>query len=261
MPERTSYEPGTPSWVDLGTADIDKSLAFYGGLFGWDASEGDEAAGGYRNFLFEGKQVAGVYPLMNDQQPPVWATYFDTDDADAIAQRVKDNGGQVLMEPMDVMQFGRMAVFMDPTGAAFGVWQPNEHKGAQLVNEPGSLTWNELATRDADAAKAFYTAVFDLGTDDMDMGPMTYTVWKVGDDVVGGMMPMGDQFPAEVPPHWAVYFAVDDTDAVVAKAQELGAAVIAPPMDIPNVGRFAALADPNGTTFSIIKNAPQQQQG
>ena len=259
MPERTSYEPGTPSWTDLSTPDIDKSLAFYGGLFGWDATEGNEETGGYRNFLLRGKQVAGVMPLQNEQQPPVWTTYIDTDDADTVNERVKANGGQVLMEPMDVMQFGRMGVYMDPTGAAFGTWQPNEHSGAEIVNEPGSMTWNELATRDPDAAKAFYTAVFDLGADDMDMGTMTYTVWKVGDDMVGGMVPMSDQFPPEVPPHWAVYFAVDDTDATVEKAQELGGTLTVPPMDIPNVGRFAVITDPNGTPFSVIKNAPQQQ--
>src|SRR5690242_773936 len=144
MPERDSYDPGTPSWVDLGTPDIDASLKFYGELFGWEAEESQEDTGGYRLFTKNGRPVAGVMPLQSDEQPPAWSTYVAVEDADATIGKAKEAGGDVMVEPMDVMELGRMAFVTDDQGAAIGVWQAKEFPGAGLVNEAGAFCWNEL---------------------------------------------------------------------------------------------------------------------
>jgi uncharacterized protein len=159
---------------------------------------------------------------------------------------------------MDVMDIGRMAFFADPTGAVFGIWQPKSFAGADLVNEPNSLCWNEVLTRDADTDKAFYAAVFgwEGRPPAFEGAPESYTVWEVGGKQVGGMMQMTDEyFPAEIPPHWGVCFAVADCDGVVAKARELGATVTNEPMDMP-IGRFAGLIDPQGASFTVMQPAP-----
>ncbi len=254
MPEFTSYVPGTPSWVDHATRDIDASNAFYGSLFGWDAEDQGADMGHYTLLRKGGRTVAGNMPAMGEGQPSVWVSYVSVDDADATVERAKAAGATVFVEPMDVSDIGRMAVFADPTGAAIGVWQPKTFIGAELANEAGALTWNELNTRDLAAAKTFYPEVFGWEPHDADMGEMTYTEWKLGDNTVAGMMPMPDMVPAEVPAHWLVYFGVDDTDAAVSEATALGATTVVPPTDIPP-GRFAVLADPDGATFAIIKLA------
>ncbi|HEX9337745.1 MAG TPA: VOC family protein, partial [Pseudonocardiaceae bacterium] len=179
-------------------------------------------------------------------------TYVSVSDADAVAKAVEAAGGQVVMPPFDVMKQGRMAVFADPTGAPFSVWQPNEFTGASFVNEPGALTWNELTTRGTDRAIAFYGEVFGWTTDSQPMGEgVTYTVWMLDGKPVGGMFPMDDTFPAGVPSHWLVYFAVADTDATLAKAVELGGSVVLEPKDTPQ-GRLAVLKDPHGAVFAVI---------
>ncbi len=249
--EMTSYKPGTPSWVDLGSPNIDESAAFYGGVFGWEMPEGPPEAGGYRMCLLRGKPVAGLGAQMQPDIPPYWTTYVSVSDVDATVKAVESAGGQVLMPTMDVLTAGRMAVFADPTGAPFSVWQPGDHIGSSYVNEPGSLSWNELATRNPDQAIVFYSEVFGWTADAQQMGDMSYTTWLLDGAPVGGMMPMGDMFPQEVPPHWSIYFAVEDADATVAKITSLGGSVIAPPTDIPQ-GRFAAVRDPHGATFSVI---------
>ena len=254
--EMTSYQPGTPSWVDIGVPDMDAAVAFYGALFGWEFTEGAEETGGYRQALLNGKSVAGFGPKM-DPGPPFWATYIATDDADAIAAKVTAAGGQVVVPPMDVMDFGRMAVFTDDTGVFFSVWQAGSHPGAELVNEPGALSWNELNTRTADEAKAFYSSVFGWTSETGESPMMTYTQWYLGGRVVGGMLHMGPQIPAEVPAHWLVYFAVDDTDAAIEKVTELGGTVMVPAFDI-DAGRFAVVADTAGAHFAIITLAPEQ---
>jgi predicted enzyme related to lactoylglutathione lyase len=255
MSERTSYAAGTPSWVDLGTPDIDASVKFYAGLFGWDVpeSENAEQTGGYRRATKNGADVAGMMPLMQEGQPPAWSTYVSVDDADATAAVVKEAGGSVIAEPMDVMDLGRMAVFADPTGAVFGIWQPGTFPGAGLVNEPGALAWNELGTRDPGAAKAFYAAVFGWEFEEQDMGEMgTYTILKLGEDQIGGLMDISGRVPDEVPAHWLVYFAVENTDAAVETAKGSGGAVAFGPIDIP-AGRFAIVTDPAGAAFAVIQ--------
>jgi len=255
MPEFSEYPAGTPSWVDHAAKDVAASNAFYSSLFGWDAEDQGEEMGHYTLLRKDGRTVAGNMAVMMEGQPSAWVNYVSVDDASATVDLAKRAGATVFVDPMDVSDIGRMAVFADPTGAAIGVWQPKTFKGAELANEPGSFAWTELNTRDLPAAKAFYTEVFGWTANEMDMGGMSYTEWKLGDRSVAGMMAMPEMVPAEVPAYWLVYFAVDDTDATVAKANETGATTLLPPTDIPP-GRFAVLADPDGAAFAVIKMNP-----
>ena len=255
MPEMTEYAPGTPSWVDLGTPDMDRTVSFYSEVFGWDIPESPVAdqTGGYRTASSGGKSVGGVMPLMQEGQPPVWSTYVSVDDADATVAKVTEAGGTVIAGPMDVMELGRMAVFMDPTGAAVGIWQPKEMKGAELVNEPVSVVWNELNTRDPEAAKEFYAAVFGWQAAMNEQGGADYVTFTHADgSPAAGIMDIRQtEMPDEIPAHWLVYFAVADADSTVAKAEESGGILRFGPMDIP-IGRFAVMTDPNGSAFAVI---------
>lgn len=263
MSERTSYAPGTPCWADLGTPDIDAAAAFYGGLFGWSVpeSENSEQTGGYRQAMLRGKPVAGAMPLMQEGQPPAWSTYVSVEDAEATAAKVREAGGTVLAEPMDVMELGRMAVFADPTGAVFGIWQPGTFIGAEVVNEAGAIVWNELNTRDTEGSKVFYGAVFGWSFDEREFETGNYNSIKVGDDTVGGMIDISGRVPDEVPAHWLVYFAVDDTDATIEKAKGAGGEAVFGPEDISEVGRIAVLKDPFGAVFALIKPDPAMGTG
>jgi hypothetical protein len=256
MSERTSYAPGTPCWVELsGTPDVEASEAFYRELFGWEIPEMGNSAelGGYRRAKLNGRDVAGVSPKMEDGQPTVWATYVSVDDAAATLAKVGEAGGQTIVEPMDVMGMGTMAVFTDTTGAVCGVWQPGTFSGAELVNEPSAFAWNELGTRDTAAAKAFYGAVFGWGVEDHDMGEMgTYSEWQQDGNSIGGMMDVSGRLPDEIPAHWLVYFAVENTDATLETAKSSGGSVSFGPIDIP-AGRFAIVIDPHGAAFAVIQ--------
>jgi uncharacterized protein len=262
MAEMTEYAPGVPDWIDLGSPDIDASVSFYGGLFGWDVppSENAEETGDYRLAMLRGKPVAGVMPLMQEGQPPAWSSYVAVEDADATAAKVQEAGGTVMAEPMDVMDLGRMAVFGDPEGAVFGVWQAKSFAGAGIVNEAGALAWNELNTRDPEGAADFYRTVFGWEARPFGQGDPPYLTVHPGgaERGVGGIMDVRGRLPDEVPAHWLVYFAVDDTDATVAKAQELGGSVVMEPTDIPEVGRLAVVKDPHGAHFALITPNPQQ---
>ncbi len=256
MSERTSYAPGTPCWVDLATPDIEAAARFYGEVFGWEVPELPTSAemGGYRRAKKGGKDVAGVMPLMQEGQPPAWSTYVSVDDADATAAAVTANGGSQVAEPMDVMDLGRMAVFTDPEGGFFGIWQPGTFSGAELVNEAATVGWNELGTRDPAAAKQFYGAVFGWGYDEEPSDRVgTYTIAKLGEDMVAGMIDMNAlEMPPEVPANWLVYFMVEDADATVEKIQSGGGSVMNGPIDIPP-GRFAVVADPFGAAFAVMQ--------
>jgi len=257
MPERTSYEPGTPSWTDLGSSDPEASRAFYGELFGWEAEEPGpvEETGGYVMFRKDGKLVAGVGPLQGES-PVAWSTYVSTDDLDGLTERARAAGAAVVVEPMQVMDAGRMAFFMHDAVGVIGAWEPGRHTGAELVNEHGSLSWNELHTRDIAGAKAFGEAVFGWTSADWDMGGggSPYVIFNVGENGIAGAT---DMLPDGVPPHWLTIFAVDDADSAAAKVGELGGSVVMEPMDAEGVGRFAIVTDPQGATFGVIKNAPQ----
>ena len=258
--EMDRYEPGVPSWVDLGSPDPQGAADFYGALFGWEAPEGPPESGGYRVAMIRDRAVAGIGPAQNPG-PPVWTTYIAVESADAAAEQVIAAGGQVILPPMDVMDVGRMAVFTDTIGAFFSVWQAGTHPGAQLVNEPGTWSWSELLTTDVDASIAFYSAVFGWTADTHGdaagaAGPMAYTEFQVGGRSIAGMMEKPPMMPAEVPPHWSVYFAVTDTDAACAHVTELGGSVMMPAMDI-EPGRFAVVADPTGAVFDVIALKPE----
>jgi hypothetical protein len=258
MPERTSYTQGTPSWVDLPTTDQDAAKAFYAGVFGWtydDQPMGEGAV--YSIAKVRGLDVAAISPQPAEMAaagaPPMWGTYITVDSADDAAATGGAAGGKVLMEPMDVMNAGRMVLAMDPGGAMVAFWQANEHIGARLVNEPGSLAWNELITTDPSAAK-FYEQVAGMTTSVQDMGEgQPYTVFQAGEAMVGGTTP---PMMEGVPNHWHVYFSVGDADATVAKIAELGGTILVPPFDTP-VGRIAVAQDPQGAVFSILKSADQ----
>ena len=256
MSERTSHAPGTPSWVELGSPDIDASIEFYGALFGWDVPESAnaEATGGYRLAMKGGKPASGMMPLMQEGQPPAWTSYVSVADAAATAAKVSEAGGSVIAEPMAVLDLGTMAVFADPSGAVFGIWQPNTFPGAGVVNEPGALSWNELNTRDVEGAKTFYGAVFGWAFEDNDMGEAgRYTTILLGEDMVGGILDMTERdVPEQVPAHWQVYFAVEDTDATIDQTKQRGGSVMVEPIDIP-AGRFSILTDPHGASFAVIK--------
>lgn len=255
MSERYGYAPGTPCWVDLGT-DVDGAKSFYGGTFGWEAADAGpvEETGGYGMFRKDGKVVAGYAPKQGPG-PPAWTTYVSVAEADATASAVIAAGGTVLVEPMDVMTAGRMAVFSDPEGVAFSVWQPGEHTGAEVVNEPGAFAWNELNTRDLARSLEFYYAVFGWVSEIHEMGTGSYTEIKLAGRSVAGAIDMSGRVPDEVPPHWLVYFMVSDCDTTVARAKELGGSVLVGPLDLP-VGRFAVVADPQGAHFAVIRPNP-----
>ena len=208
MSERTSYEPGVPSWADLSSPDVEASKRFYAGLFGWQAQDAGpaEETGGYAMFTLKGRNVAGLSPVQDENQPPAWAVYVATDDVDATAARARDAGGSVLVGPMDVMDAGRMAVFAHPAAGFIGAWQAGRHTGAELVNEPGTFGWNELGTRDPAVAKQFYGAVFGWEFDEEPSDRVgTYTIAKVGDAMVAGMIDMNAlEMPAEIPANWLV---------------------------------------------------------
>lgn len=256
MATRDSYRPGTPSWVDLGSPDPAASAAFYGALFGWTCEEGPPDAGGYRMCLLDGRPAAGIGPSQGEPgEHPWWTTYVSVADVEATTSLVAANGGSVLVPPMGVLTFGRMAVCTDPAGATFSLWQPLEHIGAHVVNEPGALCWNELTTRHLDGAVAFYSAVFGWGAKRSDAGGGAYVEWQLDDASVGGALQMGEEFPPEVPDHWMVYFAVGDCGDAARTVRELGGDVSVEPFDIPDVGRAAVVNDPHGAVFTVIELA------
>jgi predicted enzyme related to lactoylglutathione lyase len=247
------YAPGTPAWVDLSTPDLAAAQTFYAALFGWDPQVVPEpGAGGYTMFNSDGKAVAGGGPTFSPEQPAAWATYVSVVDADATAQKVREAGGQVVMEPFDVMSAGRMAVFTDPQGAFISIWQPREHQGAEKVNENYSLGWNELYSRDVEGSKRFYGSVFGWGAKSNPMdGGGTYTEWQLGGKSIGGMFEMTENFPAGVPPHWLAYFVVPNVDAAASLVQDLGGTIMVPARDI-EPGRFAVVNDPQGAMFALF---------
>jgi predicted enzyme related to lactoylglutathione lyase len=297
MPERDGYIPGVPCWVEVSEPDPEAAVDFYGGLFGWkfedampDSEETYLIARGETEtssiFDTSGQVQSGDVAAVGsvpEAAPPVaiWNTYFWVDSADQAASKVADAGGAVLREPFDFLDACRMAVFTDPEGAAFGVWEAKNHKGARLVNDPGAPVFNSLNSRDIGGAKSFYGAVFGWRTGPIGGGAEGWTLPGYGDwlesehhpnireqmaqagapegfeDVIGGIIPIADDQP-DTPPHWSVTFATDDADATAAKANQLGGKVIVPPFDAPwstptYTIRITVIADPQGATLSASK--------
>jgi predicted enzyme related to lactoylglutathione lyase len=283
MPERDGYIPGVPCWVDTSQPDPEAAMDFYRGLFGWEFRDAMPPGSEGKYFIarLRGGDVAAVGSIPEAAPPmAMWNTYVWVDSADETASKVRDAGGGVVMEPFDVMDAGRMAVFTDPEGAAFCVWQAKENKGARIVNEPGSLNFNGLNTRDVEGAKSFYGAVFGWTTLALPGGAEMWTLPGYGDhlesfhpdirkqveeaggpkgfeDVVASINPIPDDQP-DTPAHWSVTFAVDDADATAAKATELGGKVIVPPFDAPWV-RMTIINDPQDATFIASKYAPENK--
>ncbi|GII96634.1 VOC family protein [Sinosporangium siamense] len=252
MSQRTAYQPGEHCWVDLSSTDVPLAASFYGELFGWEAEfDPRPETGGYGQFRLNGRRVAGIGPTFLEGMPSVWNSYVAVRDAASTAARVQAAGGLVTMEPMPVLQEGTMAAFQDPGGAYFMVWQPERHFGAEIVNEPNSFCWSELATRDPEGARRFYPQVFGWEAETRDSGPMPYTEWLLDGRAIAGMLPMGPQFPEEVPPHWLPYFAVADCDATLDRARALSATTFVEPTELP-IGRFGVLADPTDAAFGVI---------
>lgn len=260
----TSHTPGTPSWTDLMSPDVDASKAFYTSVFGWDAADQFDDAGNrvYVMFSLDGKSVAGLggmAPNM-DGMPAIWNTYITTDDVAATASKVEAAGGAVAMPPMQVMTSGEMAVFADPTGAMFSVWKAGDHIGAEVSNVANTMSWNELMTSDTDAAKGFYAEVFGWTYQDMEMGEMgTYHLIEGGtnDEGLGGMIAKPAEM-AEVPNHWAVYFTVDDIEATIVTATEAGGTVLQEPFPVPGIGISAVVGDPHHGVFQLMQPAAQE---
>jgi predicted enzyme related to lactoylglutathione lyase len=272
------YIPGVPCWIDTAHPDPAAAAAFYGDLFGWQVENvmPPDAPGEYFMARLKGEDVAAISGQM-EPSPATWNSYVWVEDADATAAKVREAGGTVVSEPFDVMDAGRMAACTDREGALFFLWQPGRHRGATLVNEPGTLNFNNLNSRDPDAARAFYGAVF--GWDLLELGP-TGAMWALpayGDfleertpglrarmaemgaperfaEVVAGFNRIQDDRPA----HWSVTFAVEDADAAAARATELGGRVIVGPLDAPWV-RMAVITDPQGAAFTASQFVPENR--
>lgn len=255
MTEMKKHEPGMFCWVELAAKDGPAAKKFYTSLFDWGVNDIPSEAGPYSMLEKKGKDAGALYQLGPQQKgvPPHWNSYVAVESADATAARAKKLGGTVVMEPFDVMEHGRMAIIQDPALATFSIWQPKEHIGAQVVNEPGAFCWNELYTTDPKRVGDFYSELFGWTREPMPLPTgAEYTIFKKGDSQAAGMMKIPKEM-GPVPPHWLVYFAVDDSDKTAAKAKGMGGTVMVPPTDIPNIGRFAILNDPQGADFAVIR--------
>ncbi|MFJ8645437.1 VOC family protein [Streptomyces sp. NPDC093546] len=247
---------GTPCWADAMFTDLEGAKSFYGDVLGWTFAEASSEYGDYTEAYADGKAVAAVVPPMPGQEGQTavsaWCLYFASPDAEATARKIRDSGGEVLMGPMGVGDFGTMVLARDPGGVVFGVWQAGVHEGFAARGVRGAYCWAEVFTRDPEKADAFFASVFPYRVKRMEAPEeIDFVVFDVGDDTVLGRMRMTSDFPPEVPPYINVYFAVDDCDATVAKATARGGVLRWGPMDTP-FGRFATLTDPQGAAFSII---------
>ena len=254
MSEVKAYPHGTFSWVDLATTDGTAAKVFYTELFGWETADMPIPGGGIYTMLLQGgKNIAALSEMSPEMQasrmPSVWNSYITVADVDTTAAQVAELGGSVLASPFDVMDAGRMATIQDPTGAVVSLWQTIGHRGADIFNVPNALGWNELATREGEAAKAFYSALigWQPATDENN-----YTVWLNNGRANGGMIIMDENWP-DMPSHWMVYFSVADVAATVAQAEALGGKIHMGPTPAGVVGTFALIEDPTGAVFTAIQ--------
>jgi predicted enzyme related to lactoylglutathione lyase len=258
MPEMTSRSSGSFCWADLATNDPDSAKVFYTGLFGWEPVDTPTDVGvPYTMLLKGGKAVGGLYAMAADSggTPPHWQSYVSVEDVDASAAAVRAHGGTVLMPPTDVLDAGRMSMFQDPSGAVLGLWQPKQHSGAALWNQPGAICWNELLTRDPDRAGRFFADLFGWTTKTYpSVLEGTYHVLVHAQDEVGGIMLIEPEW-GPMPPTWTIYFGVDDCDGAIANAERGGGKLLFPAKEIESVGRFAYLLDPQGAVFAVIQHA------
>jgi uncharacterized protein len=253
MVERSGYSDGEPCWADVTAPDIEAAKRFYGDVLGWTFVETGPEFGGYVMCTSNGKNVAGMSPPQpGNEAPPAWNLYLWSNDVAATAKSITQGGGQVLMEPMEIPDNGRMTFALDPGGAAFGVWEPLGHRGSQLYGEPGAIGWAEVATRDAAAVDTFYQTLFGYEAEQMGDGEtFDYVVWKIDGNPVAGRQKMTGEQWGEIPPHWMVYFCTDDTDAAARRATAAGGQIRVEPFDSP-YGRITVVADPNNAVLSLI---------
>lgn len=257
MPLIDTYAPGTFCWAELGTPDAAAATRFYAALFGWTAEDRPMGSDAFYTMLHsDGRSAAALYQQEAAQHdPPRWLSYISVASASDAAARAKALGGAVLMEPFDVLDVGRMAMVQDPAGAVVALWEPRRHAGAGVVGEPSSICWHELATTDPARAGAFYAALLGWIAETQAMGTTAYTTFSADGAPRGGMMAIAPARGA-VPPHWLVYFAVNDCEGTTALARSLGGSVCVPPTDAARVGRFSVLADPQGAVFAVIASLP-----
>ncbi len=249
----TKYPHGTFSWADVGTYDTEKGKSFYMELFGWEKQEMPMGGGmTYTMFHQDGENVAALSPMLPDAAeqgiPPAWTNYITVDDVDAIVDPIKGNGGSIVHGPMDVFENGRMLILQDPTGAHVALWQPKTHIGADIINKPGAMMWNELATKDIEKAKDFYSKVLGWEYEVDDTG---YIMIKNNGRMNGGILQMDESY-GEMPSAWTVYFNVDDFEASTKKVEELGGKIMVQ-AEAPGVGPFAVITDPTGAALTIMK--------
>jgi uncharacterized protein len=255
--EMSGNTPGNFCWVELSTSDAGAAKEFYTKLFGWQADDNPIGEGMvYTMLRVDGKDVGALCTMQEDQKaqgvPPHWLAYVAVASADETVGKATGLGGTVLAPPFDVFDLGRMSVLQDPTGAVIALWQPKTHRGAGHFGTTGGMCWHELSTGDTSAAEKFYTNLFGWTAQHSATPGMEYTEWINHGKHIGGLM----KLQWEAPPAWLTYFMVDNCDTAAAKAKELGANLIVPPQDIPTVGRFSVVADPQGAVFSLFERAP-----
>jgi len=250
------HAPGSFCWVELSTSDGDGAKKFYTDLFGW-AHQDDEVGGGmvYTMLQRDEKNVGALFQMGPDMQslgiPPHWLTYVTVESVDDSVAKTKALGGTVVREPMDVLEIGRMAVIQDPEGATIAFWQPKMHHGFQVCGEDNTHCWSELWTNDTEACKTFYSELFGWTFKEPDKSATPYTELLNAGTPIGGMMKITPEMGG-TPPSWLNYFSVEDCDAIVKHASDMGARSLVPAMDIPEVGRFSVMMDPQGAVFAVI---------
>jgi uncharacterized protein len=263
MGERTSYAPGCFSWVDLSTTDPDGAKGFFGPLFGWEFDDQPIPDGGtYTMCRVDGKNVCALSAQQDQERsmgiPPHWNNYVTVADVDEAAGKARDVGGNVIVEPFDVLDAGRMAVIADPAGAVFEIWEPRANIGAELVNEPGTLTWNELSTSDVDQAKKFYGDLFGWTFEDVGNDEFPYATIRLDGRMNGGVRPLGEQErQMGVPPNWLPYFVSQDSEQSAERIGELGGNVMVGPMSILQGSKIVVATDPQGAVFALFEGATE----
>lgn len=255
MPSPESFAPGRFCWVDLSTLELERARRFYTSVFAWETVEADTAgAPPYLMFTQDGKVVAGLSELDADlkkqQIPSTWNHYVSVENAEQCAERVEELGGKMVVPVMQIFQFGRLAFLADPTGGALGIWEPEEHTGFEIVTEANSVCWHELATRDLGAAAGFFEELFGWTTAENPLSPAGYLMLRHGDQDIGGILQMTDEW-GDMPPHWTVYFSVEDADESAQQIVDAGGKVHFGPFDTP-IGRLAVCADDQGAHFHVI---------
>jgi predicted enzyme related to lactoylglutathione lyase len=255
MPTMTSHAPGSFCWIELCSADDEGARRFYPALFGWTMRDAPIPGGVYIMCQLDGHEVAAMYQMSDAEKaqgiPSHWFNYIAVASADETAAQVPALGGAVLAPPFDVMEHGRMAVLQDPTGGVFGVWQAKQHAGVGVRDEPGALCWTELMTRDAARAAAFFQDLIGWEPSAMQVPGGDYTVFMGEGVPKAGCMQITPEM-GDVPTGWLTYFAVEDCEATLVRARDLGGRVMMGPESVPGVGRWALLADPQGTVFAVI---------